>query len=84
MLVQTTVGPGVTPGPTFLGLRQEVPPFGEWPDDRRLEYGPGPSGSIVVAPPLARNVAICCCAATANGPDAPEMLLRNVCGFLTV
>ncbi len=46
--------------------------------------GPGPSGSIVIAPPLARNVAICCCAAKASGPDAPAMLLRNVCGFLTV
>src|SRR6266849_5031047 len=44
--------------------------------------GPGPSGSMVAAPSLAKNVAICSWAASAYGAPAPLMFVRNVCGFL--
>src|SRR6266508_1601579 len=44
--------------------------------------GPGPSGSSVVAPSLAKNVAICVCPASAyNATDGTEMFVKNVCGF---
>src|SRR3954451_17641215 len=37
---------------------------------------------MVTPPLLARNVASCCCAASANGKPAPARFVRNVCGFL--
>jgi hypothetical protein len=48
------------------------------------KYFPGPSGSIVVAPSLAKNVAICACASIAKSAPAPVMFVRNVCGFVLV
>ena len=68
--------------PTGYGRKFSV--SGSGPAIGVSNSGPAPSGSIVTAPPPARNVAICCCAAKASGPEAPPMLLRNVCGFLTV
>src|SRR5947209_6115178 len=44
--------------------------------------GPGPSGSIVMAPSLAKNVAICRWAASAYAAPAPMMFVRKLCGFL--
>src|SRR2546421_4784585 len=45
---------------------------------------PAPSGSIVIAPSELKNVAICCCAANANGAPGPTMFVKNVCGFALV
>src|SRR2546428_7950678 len=44
--------------------------------------GPGPSGSMVIAPSLAKNVAICRWAASAYAAPAPMMFVRKLCGFL--
>jgi hypothetical protein len=40
---------------------------------------PPPSGSMVAAPSLAKNVAICCCASNAYKAPAPPTFVRNVC-----
>src|SRR5687768_7276477 len=47
--------------------------------------GPGPSGSVVTAPPEARNAAICSWAETAiAAPGTVVTDVRNVCGFVDV
>ena len=45
------------------------------------KYGSAPSGSIVVAPSLAKKVAIWFWASYANVSPGPRMFVRNVCGL---